>query len=77
MIIDTLESAGRHTGLHPLFAAAFDFLKRPETRELPVGRHEVMGDRVFALVSHAPHAVAFAVAGAVAADGASPGRPCP
>ena len=31
-------------------------------------------DRVFALVSHAPHAVAFAVAGAVAADGASPGR---
>ena len=32
-------------------------------------------DRVFALVSHAPHAVAFAVAGAVAADGASPGRP--
>ena len=32
-------------------------------------------DRVFALVSHAPHAVAFAVAGAVAVDGASPGRP--
>ena len=50
MIIDTLESAARHAGLHPLFAAAFDFLKRPETRELPVGRHEVMGDRVFALV---------------------------
>ena len=49
MIIDTLANAHRYTALHPLFAAAFEYLKNfdPAT---PDGKHELNGDRLFAAV---------------------------
>ncbi len=49
MIADTLAAAQLYTPTHPRLAAGFDFL-----RKLPAniadGRHEIDGDRVFALV---------------------------
>ena len=38
MIADHLARAVRYEGLHPLFARAFDFLKRPDLPELPDGK---------------------------------------
>ncbi len=34
------------------FAAAFEFLARPDLAELSPGRHEIDGERIFALVEH-------------------------
>ena len=50
MILDDLKNADRHAGLHPDFAAAFDFLKRADIGTLPAGRCDVLGKRVFAIV---------------------------
>jgi YhcH/YjgK/YiaL family protein len=50
MILDTIQQAGRYLGLNPGFAAAFAFLRRPDLLELPVGRYEIDGDKVYALV---------------------------
>jgi YhcH/YjgK/YiaL family protein len=50
MILDALTNADRHAGLHPGFAAAFDFLRRADIAALPVGRREVLEGRVFAIV---------------------------
>lgn len=50
MILDLLENAERYEGAHPAFAEAFAFLRRPDLATLPVGRVELDGDRLFALV---------------------------
>jgi YhcH/YjgK/YiaL family protein len=49
VILDHLAQAARLDALHPGFARAFEFLRRPDLAALPPGRHEVDGDRVFAL----------------------------
>lgn len=48
MIIDTLENCSRYESLHPRFKAAFDFLKRPETVNAPIGRFDLDGDALYA-----------------------------
>lgn len=50
MILDSLKNSARYITLQQDFAAAFDFLKRPDIAALPVGRCEVLGRRVFAIV---------------------------
>ncbi|HEX4142094.1 MAG TPA: YhcH/YjgK/YiaL family protein [Pirellulales bacterium] len=52
MILDRLDQAARYTALNPLLAAGFQFLSRADLASLPPGRHEIDGDRVFALVGH-------------------------
>ena len=37
MIIDTLTNASKYTGLHPLFAQAFDYIKQNDIANLPDG----------------------------------------
>jgi len=54
MILDTLDSAARYLPLNPGFAAAFEFLARADLADLAPGRHEIDGERVFALVAKAP-----------------------
>jgi biofilm protein TabA len=49
MIVDCLSRADFHQ-LPPPFAAAFAFLRRADLLDLPLGRHEIDGERVFALV---------------------------
>jgi YhcH/YjgK/YiaL family protein len=50
MILDTLAAAGRYLRLSPHLAAGFDFLGQNGLEKLSVGRHEIDGDRVFAIV---------------------------
>jgi biofilm protein TabA len=41
MIIDTLNNASKYTGLHPLFAKAFDYIKQNDISNLPDGVSEI------------------------------------
>ena len=50
MIIDTLENSGMYAVLHPRFKSAFEFLKRPCIESLPIGRVDLDGDLLYALV---------------------------
>jgi len=51
MIVDLLENGPRYQALHPGFAKAFEFLSRADLRELPAGRYEIDGERVYAMVA--------------------------
>jgi biofilm protein TabA len=50
MVLDALKNHHRYHALHPMFRAAFEFLKRPDILSLPVGRQDIAGDDCFALV---------------------------
>ncbi len=50
MILDSCERGAVYGSLHPRFAAAFAFLQRGDLTLLADGRHELDGDRLFALV---------------------------
>ena len=50
MVLDDLSNYKRYLSLHPGFAIAFEFLKRQDLGQLPAGRNEVDGDRVYASV---------------------------
>ena len=52
MLIDYLQNADRYAPLHPGLAAGFAFLRRADIAQLPDGRHEIDGDRIFAVLSH-------------------------
>lgn len=51
MILDVLENAHRYLPLDKGFAKAIEFLLRPDIKELPGGRYEIDGERVYAIVS--------------------------
>jgi len=51
MILDVLENAHRYLALHKGFAKGFDFLLRPDLKELPVGKYEIDGESVYAIVA--------------------------
>jgi biofilm protein TabA len=51
MIFDLLTNAHLYAGLGPRIVLGFDFLAGTDLLALPTGRHEIDGDRVFALVS--------------------------
>jgi biofilm protein TabA len=50
MILDTLAAAARYERLHPDFRAAFDYL-RSISLPFAEGRHEIGGERLFAIVA--------------------------
>ena len=50
MVLDQLKNADLYDVLHPAFAEAFAFLRRPDLPDLADGRHEIDGDRIYALV---------------------------
>ena len=54
MILDVLENANRYLPLNHGFAKAFEFLMRSDLQELSVGRYEIDGDRVYAMVAKEP-----------------------
>ncbi len=54
MILDVLENAYRYAALNKGFAQAFEFLLRPDLKGLPVGRYELDGERIYAMVSKDP-----------------------
>lgn len=50
MILDRLENAQRYAIMHPLFSQAFTFLARTNVANLPNGRHDIVGDQLFAII---------------------------
>lgn len=50
MILDILENGAQYAGLNEGLARAFEFLTRPDLKDLPADRYEIDGDRVYALV---------------------------
>jgi len=54
MILDILENAHRYLVMNKGFAKAFQFLLRPDLKELPVGKYEIDGERLYAMVSIGP-----------------------
>lgn len=54
MILDTLENMRQYLPLNKGFPPAFDFLRRRDLRQLPPGRYEIDGDRVYAMVANVP-----------------------
>jgi len=51
MILDVLENAHHYAVMNQGFAKAIAFLLRPDLKDLPVGKHEIDGERVYATVS--------------------------
>ena len=52
MILDTLDNAAKYAGLKDGLSEAFGFLDQPGLAELPDGKYEIAGDRVYAIVAH-------------------------
>src|SRR4030042_2055902 len=53
-IINKLQHAERYYNVHPAFEKAFAFLRQEGLAELPAGRHEIDGDRLFCMISKGP-----------------------
>ena len=49
MILDHIDQADRYVSLHPLFARAFDFLRKADLAKLKPGRNEIDGDLLFVM----------------------------
>lgn len=52
MILDILQNSNRYSALHREFSKAFEFLLRPDLKKLPVGKYEIDGEHVYAMVSN-------------------------
>jgi len=51
MIVAELESAGKYASVHPKFSSALEFLMRQDLKTLPIGRIDIEGDAMYAMVS--------------------------
>jgi YhcH/YjgK/YiaL family protein len=54
MILDLFANARLYATLHPGFAPAFAFLAGTGLRDLPPGRYEIDGERIYAMVQRGP-----------------------
>lgn len=54
MILDTLNNAAKYAGLKVGCSEAFGFLDQPGLRDLPDGKYEIAGKRVYAIVERKP-----------------------
>ncbi len=52
MILGTLDKAGQYAACHPGLLEGFRFLQRPSLELLDAGKHEIDGQRLFAIVAH-------------------------
>ncbi len=52
MILDTLGNAAKYAGLKIGLSEAFGFLDQPGLADLPDGKYEIFGDRVYAIIAH-------------------------
>lgn len=51
MILDILQKATHYLALNKRIEKAMEFFLRPDLKELPVGKYEIDGEHVFAMVS--------------------------
>jgi len=54
IIVDKLQHAERYYDMHPAFEKAFAFLRGNDLAELPDGRYEIDGERLFCIMSKGP-----------------------
>jgi biofilm protein TabA len=54
MILDIFENTHRYTGMYKGFAKAFEFLSRPDLKELAKGRYEIHDERIYGIVAREP-----------------------
>lgn len=54
MILDTLVNSSRYVSMHPTFGQAFDWLKSARLTDLPAGRQEIDGARLYVTVIREP-----------------------
>jgi biofilm protein TabA len=54
IIINKLQHAERYFKMHPSFEKTFAFLRQKGLAELPSGRHEIDGERLFCIISKGP-----------------------
>ena len=52
MIVDNLNNCSLYTSVHKGLEKAFEFIKSYEKDELPEGRYEIDGEKVYAMVQH-------------------------
>ena len=52
MIIDTLKNAHKYTGIHPLFAKAFEYIAKTDLDGIEMGKYEIDGDKLKAIYSN-------------------------
>lgn len=50
MILDNVRNGAQYFALHEKFEEAFAFIARVEKERLPIGRYELDGDRLYAMV---------------------------
>ncbi|MBF9014502.1 MULTISPECIES: YhcH/YjgK/YiaL family protein [unclassified Oceanispirochaeta] len=50
MILDTIANAAKYEVLHKSFKKAFDFIRESDLKSMELGRYEIDGDNIFALV---------------------------
>ena len=50
MIIDNLKNCGLYYGTHKRFESAFDFIKKAEAENLEIGKYEIDGKNLYAIV---------------------------
>lgn len=54
IIVDRLENAEKYYTLHPAFEKAFLFLKQKNLKDLPMGRQDLDGNRLYVMISKSP-----------------------
>ncbi|HVF96920.1 MAG TPA: YhcH/YjgK/YiaL family protein [Flavisolibacter sp.] len=52
MIIDTIQNASKYFAVHPLFAKAFDYINNTDLIATEVGKYEIDGDNLRAIISN-------------------------
>ncbi len=55
MILDTIDNFPKYERLNPHFLAAFSFLKNTDLSALPAGKHDILGEKVFARMLEREH----------------------
>lgn len=51
MIVDTIQNASKYFSVHPLFAKAFDYISKTDLAGIEVGKYEIDGDNLKAIIS--------------------------
>jgi YhcH/YjgK/YiaL family protein len=52
MIVDTLKNASKYFSVHPLFAKAFAYISKLDMASVEVGKSEIEGDMLRAIISN-------------------------
>ena len=52
MIIDTIQNASKYFSVHPLFAKAFEYIRKTDLDTIEMGRYEIDADNLKAIFSN-------------------------